>query len=212
MENTVTLSIKELETLIKEKKQEQAQLQEEEKKVYEQEKDKTIASIFEKVGYLSETLASFKTDCHDMMEHQATKLEEYGKLRSNSKGGFSITNTDGSLKITRRRDTEPVWDERSNKAMQLIKDFLGDAIKKRDIKMYEILMSFLERNSNGDLEYNRVMELYKHEDKFDDERWKEGLRLIKESFSKTLKGFGYEFKYKDTNGKWQNASLNFSSL
>ncbi|NDG53898.1 MAG: DUF3164 family protein, partial [Flavobacteriia bacterium] len=118
-------------------------------------------------------------------------LSEYGKIRSNSKGGFSVTDKNDTMRVTRRRDTEPVWDERSGKAVELIKEFLGDAIKKRDIKMYEILMSFLERNANGDLEYGRVMDLYKHEDKFDDPRWKEGLKLIKESFSNHLKGYGY---------------------
>jgi hypothetical protein len=146
------------------------------------------------------------------MDKHSEKLAGYGKIRGNSKGGFSITNSDDTMRITRRRDTEPVWDERSTKAIELIKDFLSDTIKKRDLKLYEILIGFLERNEKGDLEYNRVMDLYKHEDKFDDPRWKEGLRLIKESYSNHLKGFGYEFKIKNESGKWENLLLNFSSL
>ena len=73
-------------------------------------------------------------------------------------------------------------------------------------------MGFLEKNKAGDLEYSDVMNLYKHETEFDDLRWKEGLRLIKESYSNHLKGFGYEFKLKQADGKWQNLYLNFSSL
>ncbi|MGY0034419.1 hypothetical protein [Pedobacter sp. NJ-S-72] len=73
---------------------------------------------------------------------------------------------------------------------------MGDAIKKRDVKLYEILIKFLEKNQNGDLEYSAVFGLMEHEDKFDDPRWLEGLRLLKQSYTVTLKCFGYEFKKK----------------
>jgi hypothetical protein len=186
--------------------------EEKEKATYEKDRDEMVFKVLTTAKALFKELGEFKTFCHIEMDKQAVKLSEYGKLRSNSKGGFSVTDTEDTMRVTRRRDTEPVWDERSGKAVELIKDFLGDAIKKRDVKMYEILMSFLERNAQGELEYNRVMDLYKHEDKFDDPRWKEGLKLIKESFSNHLKGYGYEFKMKGADGKWQNLYLNFSSL
>jgi hypothetical protein len=50
-----------------------------------------------------------------------------------------------------------------------------------------------------------------YEDKFDDPCWKEGLKLIKESFSNHLKGYGYEFKVKGDDGKWENLYLNFQA-
>lgn len=215
--NTETLEKKdyttaELEQMLKERKKQEALKAEKEKQAYEDGRDEMIEKVILTAKTLFRELGEFKTFCHIEMDKQAVKLSEYGKIRSNSKGGFSVTDKNDTMRVTRRRDTEPVWDERSGKAVELIKEFLGDAIKKRDIKMYEILMSFLERNANGDLEYGRVMDLYKHEDKFDDPRWKEGLKLIKESFSNHLKGYGYEFKVKGEDGKWENLYLNFSSL
>lgn len=202
----------ELEQMLKDRKKQEAVKAEKEKQAYEEGRDEMIEKVILTAKTLFRELGEFKTFCHIEMDKQAVKLSEYGKIRSNSKGGFSVTDKNDTMRVTRRRDTEPVWDERSGKAVELIKEFLGDAIKKRDIKMYEILMSFLERNANGDLEYGRVMDLYKHEDKFDDPRWKEGLKLIKESFSNHLKGYGYEFKVKGEDGKWENLYLNFSSL
>lgn len=207
-----SLSVAELEAQLKNAKAAQAKKLEAEKQAYEAGKDKTISNILTTAKALVKELGEFKQYCHIEMENHAEKLASYGKIRSNSKGGFTINNTEDNMRVTRRRDTEPVWDERSLKAVDLIKKFLGDAIKKRDIKMYEILMSFLERNAKGDLEFNRVMDLYKHEDKFDDPRWKEGLRLIKESYSNHMKGFGYEFKFKNEAGKWENILLNFSGI
>jgi len=202
----------ELETYLKSKKKKEALKYERDKKKYETKRDKSIEEMVTNALEIASIITVFKEDCHKDMDSQSVELANYGKMRSNSKGGFSITNTEDTMRITRRRDTIPTWDERSSKAVELIKDFLGDAIKKKNAKLFEILMSFLERNKNGDLEYARVMDLYSHENKFDDPRWKEGLRLIKESFHNHFKGFGYEFKTKDKNGKWQTVLLNFSSL
>ena len=206
------LSVSELEAYLKKKKEKEAKQLAKEKETYERERDENIFKIITTAKTLFKELGEFKQYCHIEMDNQANKLANYGKIRGNSKGGFSVSDRNDTMKVTRRRDTEPVWDERSTKAIELIKEFLGDAIKKRDLDMYEILMGFLERNEKGDLEYARVMDLYKHEAKFDDERWKEGLRLIKESFSNHLKGFGYEFKFRNDEGKWENILLNFSGL
>jgi hypothetical protein len=183
-----------------------------EKKQYEKDRDLSISMMMTNAVEAHRDLKEFKAMVHELMDTQAIKLADYGKMRSNSKGGFSITTEDGQLRVTRRRDTEPVFDERSEKAIELIKDFLGDVVKKRDVKMYEILISLIARNKNQDLEYSEVMNLLQHEDKFTDTRWTEGLRLIKESYSNHLKGYGYEFKRKAPDGKWENVILQFSSL
>jgi hypothetical protein len=210
--NDTVKTIAELEAELAAAREREFKKQEKAKKEYEKERDDVVYSIVNTAQALAKELLEFKTNCHIKMDVQAAKLSEYGKIRSNSKGGFNLTHGDGEMRVTRRRDTEPVWDERSLKAIELIKDFLGDTIKKRDIKLYEILIGFLERNGNGDLEYGRVMDLYQHEAKFDDPRWKEGLRLIKESYSSHMKGYGYEFKIKGADGKWQSILLNFSSI
>lgn len=213
MQNIIEdLSIEEIEAALAKKKAKEKGRLEAAKQAYEKDTDEKVLSIMATAKTLFKELSEFKQYCHIEMDKKALALAEYGAIRSTSKGGFSITNKDGDMRVTRRRDTEPIWDERATKAIELIKDFLSDTIKKRDIKLYEILIGFLEKNHAGDLEYNKVMELLKHEDKFDDARWKEGLRLIKESYSNNLKGYGYEFKVKTGDGKWESIILNFASL
>ncbi len=206
------MTLEELEALMDQKKKQRAAKEERERKAYEEKRDATVSDIISTAMDLHNSLAKFKAICHTDFEEHAILLNQYGKMPGKSKGGFSLTDATGTLRIVRRRDTEPNWDERSTKAVELIKDFLGDAVKKRDQKLYEILMSFLERNANGDMEYGRVMNLWQHEDKFHDPRWREGLKLIKESYNTHVKGYGYEFKTRGTDGKWQNILLNFSSL
>lgn len=212
MINATELSILQLERMLAERRKQQAALQAKARMTYEQERDSDIAELTREALALQKMIRQFKIKVQQVMTRQAQKTAGYGLIPATSKGGFSLTNKTGDKRITRRRDTDPVWDERAGKAIGLIKDFLGDAVKKRDVKLFEILMSFLERNQNGDLEYAKVFSLLQHENKFDDERWTEGLRLLKESYSITLKRFAYDFKVKNKAGKWDRLELNFSSL
>lgn len=206
------LTTADLEQLLADRKKQEKQAREREKTAYEDSRDKMVDSLVTRACFLAAEVAKFKDVCHKVMDEQAIKLAEYGLIRGNSKGGFSVLDKQGIYKVSRTRDTRPAWDERAVKAIELIKEFLTDTVKKRDLKMFEILISFLEKNKAGDLEYSKVFTLLMHEDKFADPRWLEGLKLLKESYNIHLKGFGYEFKTMDDKGKWQPIVLNFSSL
>lgn len=211
-ENLDTATTKELEAALKKSKEKEAKRLAAEKEKYEKERDTLIAAMITNAGMFNEKLRLFKEELHAKMDEQAERLSSYGKMRGNSKGGFSLVSNDGQMKVTRTRSTEPHWDERSTKAILLIHEFLSDTVKKRNKKLFDILISFLEKNANGDLEYNKVMTLIQHEDKYDDPRWKEGLRLIKESHSTHLRGYGYEFFLKNSEQKWHKIQINFTSI
>ena len=207
------MTTKELEEFLKKKKSEEAAKRERERVKYEKERDTAIGQLMEAAREASLALARLKSMATSVMDGQHMKLEEYGALRKNSKGGFNVTNSAGTARVTRRIDSDPKWDERAEKGVELIKEFLADAVKKRDKKLFEILLSFLERNKKGDLEYAKVLTLMQHRDKYSDERWLEGLRLLEESYSLIRKGFAYYFEVKEKEGdKWQKVELNFHGL
>lgn len=212
MEKVNTLSTAELKQLLAEREKEERADREKAREAYEAEKNNAVASLYDEAKEIALLLGRFKEKCHVVLANHAERLKEYGGIRSNSKGGFSLLHTNGVTKVTRRRDTNPVWDERATKALELIKDFLMDKVKKRDRKTFTLLMGFLEKNKAGDLEYAKVMELLKHQELFDDERWTEGLSLIKESYSQNFKAYTYDFAKQDGNGKWQRVELNFSGV
>lgn len=206
------MSTEQLEQMLADRKATEKKAKEKAKHDYEVSRDKMIHDVIGNAREINYKLIEFKRELHENMENQVEKLQEYGGIRSNSKGGFSITTTDGLMRVTRTRATEPVWDERSTKAVELIKSFLYDTVKKNNRKLFEILLSFIEKNKNGDLEYGKVMSLIQHEDKYKDERWLKGLELIKESYQVHLRGYGYEFRIKNENGNWERIDVNFTSV
>lgn len=206
------LTEEQLATAIEKKRKQKAQKREQAKKRYEAARDVAGSLLLVNAQDLHTALSKFKKLCHTTMETQHEATVNYGAVNRRSKGGFSIQASDGSWKVTRRRDTNHSWDERSNKGVALIKDFLGDKVKKAAQKEYDIIMSFLERNQQGDLEYSKVMQLLQHKDKYQDQRWVEGCTLVLEGYNINFKAYNYEFKTKNPEGGWINLSLNFSSL
>jgi DNA-binding TFAR19-related protein (PDSD5 family) len=204
--------IEQLQAQLAKKAEAERKAKQKEKEAYERNRDRNIKKVVDFALKISDKVKAAKQDIALMMEEQHVALTEYGGIRSNSKGGFSVTSSDGMMRITRTRDTEPFWDERGTKAVAMLKEFLEDTAKKRDQKLFEILMGFLTRNEKGDLEYAKVFHLIKHRASFDDPRWTEGLDLLQESFNINLRGYGYEISVKDTAGKWQKVNLNFTSL
>lgn len=209
---TVAYTEDELEAMLAQRKRERIKKEQKEREAYEKKRDFNIRELMSNAIGLADILSTFKTDTHKMMDDQFNALSQHGGIRANSKGGFTVYNSEGTYKITRTRSTKPIWDERSAKAIELIADFLKDTVKKRDVKTYEVLMTFIQRNQNGDLEYSKVMDLMQHRDKWEDERWVKGLQLIEESYSVHLRGYGYEFYRKDAEGKWEQLQLSFSAI
>lgn len=206
------LSTEELETVLNQRKAAETAEREQKRKEYEQERDDTVIEFVERAVDLGKQLMGFKEECHVVMDLHQEKLSEYGGISKTSKGGFSLMHSEAELKMTRRRATEPFWDERSDKGSALVAEFLSDKLKKIDENMYEMLMSYIARNEKGELDYSRVMILLQHEGKYDDPRWVEGLRLIRESYSIHLRGYSYEFHVKNDQGKWMKIELNFSAI
>lgn len=211
--NTIDeLTAEEMEAILSHKKKKEAEKQEKERKAYETERDTDMGELIALATEIQNKAALLKELTHNKMEKHQEKLNNYGMIRSNSKGGFSLMHSNKMVRIKRRRDTQPIWDERSTKALELIHAFLYDTVKKRDQDLFEMLIGFLVKNKKGDLDYASVMNLLSHETRFEDPRWKEGLRLLKQSYSNFLKGYQYDFEKQNAEGKFERIELNFSAL
>lgn len=213
MSDVKDMSVEELEKALAKKKKAQNAERERMKKEYEKARSKVVLELTNKALDLHYELKEFKKILDHEMELQANRLNEYGAMRKNSKGGFTIKDATDSFKVTRRRNTQPEWDERADKAEELLMDFFGDTIKKRDAKLGDMLMSYLVKNKEGQLKYASVMKLMQHRDKFDDARWKEALKLLEESFRSVLSKYYYVFASKnEQTGEWEPIELTMSSL
>lgn len=207
------LSTEELEKALAEKKQAEKAAAEEQRKQYEGEKENIINSLGKKAEGISSQLNEFKVICFTDIEGFRQKMLAYGDIKNgkNNKGNFEIKND--NYKIIYSSQPKQEFDERSELAEEKLKKFLSSFVRKRDKQLYELIMSMLERNSKtGALDISNINRLYKMEDKFDDQDWRDALRLFKESYNITGTNIYVRvYKHNDRNG-WDLINLNFSSI
>jgi len=206
------MSAQELEEILRAKKEAERKELAEKKAVYENERNDFVVTSITQAEDMAAQLEVFKRAMIEGLDEQRTRLEEYGKLRANSKGGFSIVSNDDQMRVTYSHRAIGGWDERASKAEDLLKEFLGDTVKKRDQDAHALITSLLEKNKEGKFEYSRIQTIYQHEDRFKDARWIEAIRLLKESYVISETRYDIYFQKRDAQGKWQTISLNFSSI
>ncbi|MBN1652027.1 MAG: DUF3164 family protein [Bacteroidales bacterium] len=179
---------------------------------YESDRDDLVNYLLTDALTLHAQLLMFKNVAVEELEAFYEKAKQYGDVRSHSKGGFSLRSNDGRYKVVLERNTKVELDERANMAEKLIREFLGDMVKKRDQKAYEIITTLLQRGKDGKFNPAAVAALLKWEDSYDDERWVRAMELFKESHNLTVIGMNVSFYRKNNEDKDEAISLSFSSL
>lgn len=211
--NLNALTTRDLEKALAARKAQENAEREAKRSEYETEKDALITALGATALSTADTLKEFKHKAMDDVRGFRAKLLEYGQLRKGeaNKGNFEIKND--SYKVTFSSQVRKCFDERSELAEEKLKKFLGSFVKKRDKDLHDLVLSLLERNpKSGDLDISNIQRLYKLEDRFDNDDWREAIRLFKESYNPEGTAYYVRFFTKDEDNAWQLINLNFSSL
>ena len=187
--------------------QEQAQKQAE-KQAYEDLKNSVIINLCQQAITLNNELKLFKTDAFDSMQAVYECLKEYSSRHADGKGNFRIEFED--FRVDYKRQNKATFDERSHQAEKHIIDFVNSKFQ-GDIDTRDLIMSLLERKK-GELDIQLVQKLYAMENRFQDENWKRGIELLKESFQSSHSKDYINFEQRNASGEWQNINLQFSNL
>ncbi len=209
---TEQLTEKQLIELLKKKQQERKKQEKTERQEYEQKRDALIEELVYKAEEINKEMTLFKHNTIKKLEEFRVEANKYGDIRSNSKGGFSLRTSGHQLRIMYRRNTKSEYDERAAFAEQLLKEFLEDTVKKRDLKTFKTINALLSRNKENDFNPVSINSLLAIEDNWDDPRWIKALKLFKESFNNIFISMSVEFSRKDEQDKDISIPLTFSSL
>lgn len=200
------LSTEELEAELNARKANEANEREKKREQYESLKQTVIEELAPKAEEISNLLTAFKKKAFEDLGSLYELLKDYSKRHNDGKGNFMIQ--DDKYRIQFKRQGKGTFDERSHQAEKHIVDFLSSKYQgDKDTK--DLIMSLLERK-NGHLDIQLVQKLYSMEDRFDDENWCEGIRLLKESYSFNLSKDYVSFAKKTAGNEWEMINLNFS--
>jgi hypothetical protein len=206
------LSTADLEYLLAEKKKEERQAKLKARETYESGRDILVEQLVARAKVLNDQMRDFKQYAIDQLEAFRETANDYGDIRKNSKGGFSLRHRVTGEMVSLDRNSIPEYDERAASAEGLLKEFLEDKVKKRDLPTYRTIMALMERNKQGDLTPSRIGSLLKVKDNYEDERWRKAMELFEESFRIREISYSVSFFRKDGMQKDQAIVLTFASI
>lgn len=140
-------------------------------------------------------------------------MADYGQMKKEDQMNFTIA--DGDFKIEVKCNKVKRFDERADMAAARLLDYLGKYIEDKDEgkedPMYQLAMSLLSRNRQGQLDYKSISKLYELENKFDAE-YSDIMNLFRESNVVMATATNYYFWKRDENGVWQRVEPSFCRL
>lgn len=212
-EQLKSLSVQDRKELLKQLQQEEKENKRNRRDAYEGLRAQFMLEVKNKLFPVVDDVKAF----HDWVEKEAASfrdlMRDYGQLRKDDQASFTIV--DGDMKLEVRSNKVKSFDERANLAAERLVDYLKRYAMSRELgtddPMYQLGMTMIERNRQGDLDYKSVSKLYELEDRFDSE-YTEIMDLFRESNVVYKTAVNYYFHKRDENGVWRRIEPSFCRL
>ena len=207
------MSAEERKAFIEELNKQEQQEQTNRRDAYETMRKDFVNEVKDKAINLVEVVKQFR----DWLDVEAKAfrdvMREYGHLRKDEQMSFTLI--EGNFKLEVRSNKVKSFDERADIAaerlMEYLKKYISGSAKGADDPMYQLAMSLLERNRQGDLDYKSISKLYELEDRFDEE-YKSIMELFRESNVVQATAINYYFWKRDENNVWHRVEPSFCRL
>ena len=210
--NLEGLTNEQLQAELERRKSVEKEAEKERKKVYEANRNNLVTELVHEASDIYAQMAIFKIKAVEKLEEFYEEAKEYGNVKKSSKGGFSLRSADGDLMVKLVRNTKSYYDERANTAEDLIREFITDMVKKKDVAAFNLIMALLERGKNNEFNPANIATLIKKKDDFKDARWQRAIKLFEEAHNTVLISMNVEFYRKDKADKDQSIVLTLASI
>ena len=198
-----------MEELNKQEKQEQIDRRD----AYETMRKELVGEVKNKAKALVEMVKEFRNWLDGEVGTFRDVMREYGHLRKDEQMSFTLIEEDFKLEV--RSNKVKGYDERADVAEERLKEYLKKYISGSangaDDPVYQLAMSLLERNRQGNLDYKSISKLYELEDRFDEE-YKSIMELFRESNVVQATAINYYFWERDKNNVWHRVEPSFCRL
>lgn len=208
--NIKNLSAQERKTLMEQLKAEE--IAAEQKKIqdqfaYKKLVDETVKNAFPRLIGISEKLAKNKSDIRDAFRRAIElKKEVYGVKELQQSHTF--TDAEGQFRITIGVYVIDNYDDTVDVGISMVRQCITELGRDEQSKvLIETILKLLSKDKKGTLKPSRVLQLEQLANKLGNERFLEGVRIIKDAYNPLESKSYIRAEYKDETGSWVNVPL-----
>lgn len=183
---------------------------------FEKKRERFAGNLLKKSMVINDHLNGFKNEMKSLCDELFTEfMDEYASKNPNGKkpkGNFTWYNFDRSIRVEVSINERIEFDDLSIEACKSkLDEFLAISIESKDEFIKEMVMDAFE-TSKGNLDSKKVMSLLRYEQKIKSPLFKDAMQLLKSAIRRPDSKTYFRIAALNSDGKYQNIELNFSSI
>lgn len=185
---------------------------EKEREAYKQLVDNTVKSSVEKLKRLSEEMMAVKLRVFLDFSTVIEMKNELFKVKDDRQSD-TFTTSDSLMRITLGNRVNEGWDDTVEAGISMVKEYIKTMAKdENSANLVDTVMSLLAKDRKGALKANKVLELEKLAIRSKDERFIEGINIIKAAYRPVPTCQFIQVEVKDEQGNPVNLPLSLSAM
>lgn len=167
-----------------------------------------VDEAFPRLKELSEKLSAEKQITYDSFGVVIDTKNEVVGLSSPGQRSHSFLSSDGCSRIILGHYQRDGWDDTVEVGIAKVKEYITSlAGDEKTRELVEIILDLLSRDKQGNLQADKVLLLEKYTESIDNENFREGVTIIKESFRPVRTKDFIRAQEKTGMGKWVDIPL-----
>jgi len=194
--------------LAEKQKKEKEQKDAEQRELYRGMVDEEIETVMPVLEDLSRDIASVKKGVYDNFKSILDLKSELMMMKRDDQRSHTFTNSAGTMRITLGVYALDGYTDTVEEGIQMVREYIMSLATDNNSKMLvDSVLRLLSRDQKGTLKASRVIQLKKLADQSGDDRFKQGVRIIEESYSPTVSKQFVRAEKKDKDGSWKAVPL-----
>ena len=176
--------------------------------------DEQVKDTIPELLDISEQLSTLKTTIFGNFKTLLDMKKDVMKLTKDGQRGHTFTTSDGKMRIELGFYVLDNYKDTVNDGIALIKEYISGLAKDEETQsLVDMVLRLLSKDQKGNLKASRVLQLRQMADRIEDERFKEGVEIIMDSYAPIQsKQFVRAWQREDKNGEWVAIPLSITDV
>lgn len=195
-------------------KKAEAEHRKQQRETYAQLVDEEVESALPELMMLSERIKAVKDAVFCNFNTVLKMKAEVVGFKEDGQFSHTFTNRDSTMRLTLGVNTVDGWGDMVSAGIAMVRKYIESlATDEKTKALVQTVLRLLSTDKQGNLNASRVLQLQKLADESADEQFKEGVRIIRESYQPTATRRYIRAQYRDKgSGAWRNIPLGITDV
>lgn len=191
-----------------------AERRKQQRETYAQLVDQELETALPELRSLSEQIKTVKDTVFGNFKAVLDMKAEVVGFKEEGQWSHTFTNTDSTLRLTLGVNTVDGWGDMVTAGIEMVRKYIESlATDEKTKTLVQTVLQLLSTDKQGNLNARRVLQLQKLAQESDNEEFKEGVKIILESYQPTATRRYIRAQYRDKGtGAWRNIPLGITDV